>query len=50
MNTYLSIMAFIGVWNAINMIARMWYKEPCAVYTYNIVIGFFAIYFLVAGY
>ncbi len=42
MNTFLWTIAIVGVWNAINMIARVIYKEPWHPYSWHVVTGVWA--------
>lgn len=43
-------LAGVGVWNAINMLARVYYKAPFEPpYCYHVLVGAWAIYILVRG-
>ena len=48
MDTFLWTMFIIGIWNTINMIARICYKEKKQPYAWNVFIGWWAGYLRVS--
>lgn len=42
MNTLLWTLSLIGLWNAINMAARIYYKEYSTTYLWSIIVGCWA--------
>ena len=46
MNTLLWTLAIVGLWNFINMAARIYYKEPWTPYSWSVFIGLWAVYLL----
>ena len=46
MNNLLLILAVVGAWNALNMAARIYCKEPWTPYSWSVFIGLWAAYLL----
>jgi hypothetical protein len=46
MNTFLWTLFLVGSWNALNMIARIYYKAPWYPYAWHVIVGFWAAWLL----
>lgn len=49
MTALLWTLSAVGVWNGINIAARVYYKAPWHQYSYHVVVGAWAIIILIGG-